>query len=109
MEFLRVRTLQRMLATFLLLSLVVVLTPLAVRVGIGLSRLDRGGGLSGLIPVVVWLLVVGYYCYRLARAAYRFGNGEHVRRTEFVGSVMGIVGVLAISALITQARLGRLP
>jgi hypothetical protein len=99
LEALQIRMLRRLRAAFLLLSLLVLLTPIAIRTGISVAQNTNGSGLFSAFSFLVWLWVIGYFTYRLAYAAYRYGDGREVSRTEFLMSVVGILGTLLISGL----------
>jgi hypothetical protein len=95
LELWRIRTLRRLVASFGLGSLVLVLTPLTVQIFSALIATDaRRGGRLALGGALVVGIILAYYSYRLVRAVYRFGNAEALSRTEIIIGLLGIFAAL---------------
>jgi hypothetical protein len=103
LEALRVRMIRRLRASFLLLAFLVVLIAPASRIGLSLAGTIPDEGWFAVARLAAWAAVVGYFSFRLSMAAYRYGNGEQVSRTQFAMSIVGIVGTLAISGLMSSS------
>ena len=70
------------------------------------AMFDRDPGPFAAFMVGIALIVLGYYFYRAARAANRFGNGLPVARTEFVIGVLGVIATLLGMVFIMVTPLG---